>query len=573
MKNNYDDDDFKVVFVLYMMGTVLCPTSEFGVNKRFLHALKDTSTISKLDWSQFVLEFLTDGIKSYKEKGRNVIHGCLLFLMLFYSEHCTSAKDFSSRCEDRPSPRLSAWGDKEIRNRICWLNQKVEQKLNVIMEVGVGKRQRAVNQGKEIDQNEPIGELTHRVRELTSVVEEVVVLMREKDTKRKDKKASKHKDRNVKEPSHMKTNEDKKGSKEAISDDVTSPLKTKIENDSTKPSPMKTNEDKIPNEPTLKTSTKKLRRMAAHIRESLSSTAPPPIVVKNKMEKKLRTSRFKESQPVKANAKEKPFTSYPPMSEVEKLIIRYAFDQSLSVREQLCNLGMEHATRAEFLTLQQGAWISSSIINLVAVKKTLVQRDRDPNGIWPSWYLPTYFADYALGRGQDVISWVKQYSGNNKYTGIVKECERVYIPINEDKSHWYMCVVNFTHGMVYILDSLSCPSKKKERNEQVMCMVKFLDEVLDILDNDEKRQKVQKLPFHRPTWLPVQQSGSGDCGLHTAKFYNLENFTEEESFMLRFNSEDGRYRLALELIVFKDNKTRTALIKKAQEKYRDGRKS
>ncbi|KAH7833318.1 hypothetical protein Vadar_005115 [Vaccinium darrowii] len=419
MKNNYDDNDFKVLFVLYMMGTVLCPTSEFGVNKRFLHALKDTSTISKLDWSQFVLEFLANGIKSYKEKGRNAIRGCLLFLMLFYLEHCTPAKDFSSRCEDRPSPRLSAWGDKEIRNRICWLNQKVEQKLNVIVEAGVGKRQRALNQGKEIDQNEPIGELTHRVRELTSVVEEVVVLMR------KDKKSSKHKDRNVKEPSHMKTNEDKKGSKEAISDDVTSPVKIKKENDNTKPSPMKTNEDKGPKEPTLKASTKKLRRMAAHIRESLSSTAPPPTAHKNKTENKLRTSRFKETQPVKANAKEKPFTSYPPMSEPEKLITRYVFDQSLSVREQLCNLGMEHATRAEFLTLRQGVWISSSIINLVAVKKTLVQRDRDPNGIWPSWYLPTYFADYALGRGHDAISWVKQYSGNNKYTGIVKECERV----------------------------------------------------------------------------------------------------------------------------------------------------
>ncbi|KAH7846389.1 hypothetical protein Vadar_013442 [Vaccinium darrowii] len=152
--------------------------------------------------------------------------------------------------------------------------------------------------------------------------------------------------------------------------------------------------------------------MAAHIRESLSSTAPPPTVDKNKTEKKLRVSRFKETQTMKANTKEKPFTSYPPMAEPEKLITRYVFDQSLSVREQLCNLGMEHATRAEFLTLRQGAWISSSIINLVAVKKTLVQRDRDQNGIWPSWYLPTYFADYALGRGQDAISWVKQYSGN-----------------------------------------------------------------------------------------------------------------------------------------------------------------
>lgn len=79
-----DDDDFKVAFILYIMGAVLCPTSELGVNRRFLYALKDVSSVSELNWSQFVLDFLAEGIQNYKDKGRKVIRGCLLLLMVHF---------------------------------------------------------------------------------------------------------------------------------------------------------------------------------------------------------------------------------------------------------------------------------------------------------------------------------------------------------------------------------------------------------------------------------------------------------------------------------------------------------
>ncbi|KAH7850629.1 hypothetical protein Vadar_000638 [Vaccinium darrowii] len=40
-----------------------------------------------------------------------------------------------------------------------------------------------------------------------------------------------------------------------------------------------------------------------------------------------------------------------------------------------------------------------------------------------------------------------------------------------------------------------------------------------------------------------------------------------------FNSEEDRNKMVLELIIFKDNKTRNSLVKKAQDKYCDGKKS
>ncbi|KAI8543031.1 hypothetical protein RHMOL_Rhmol08G0187500 [Rhododendron molle] len=43
-------------------------------------------------------------------------------------EHCTPAEYFTSRCGMRPSPHLSAWGDKDIRERACWFNKTRKRK-------------------------------------------------------------------------------------------------------------------------------------------------------------------------------------------------------------------------------------------------------------------------------------------------------------------------------------------------------------------------------------------------------------------------------------------------------------
>ncbi|CAL5391928.1 unnamed protein product [Camellia sinensis] len=79
-----DEDDFKGRFVLYILGSLLCPTSELSIN-RF------------------------DGVQKYKDKGegkgQREIRGCLFFLMLFYVEHVTPNVDFVSPCASRQAPQ------------------------------------------------------------------------------------------------------------------------------------------------------------------------------------------------------------------------------------------------------------------------------------------------------------------------------------------------------------------------------------------------------------------------------------------------------------------------------------
>ncbi|KAG5525111.1 hypothetical protein RHGRI_031702 [Rhododendron griersonianum] len=294
-----------------------------------------------------------------------------------------------------------------------------------------------------------------------------------------------------------------KDRKEQSSGHLTSPLKANQEENTKKPSlshltsPLKTDKEQDMKEPKIKPSLKRSRKMGTNIGDIMSSTAPPTIGM-NKRQKKCQQemprTRLKGSQPVKKNANEKPTmecqqemartrlkesqpvkknaNEKPTIGLVQELILRFVFDTTLSVREQLCNLGISYATRSDFMSLRKNGWVVGEIINAVALRKTLIQSKRDPNALWPSWYLPTYLASYALNGGINSRTWVKYYGGSSRYTGILESVERVYIPINENNIHWFMCVVNFKDANVYVLDSLPSLSKPKVQNEKVFL---FLD--------------------------------------------------------------------------------------------------
>ncbi|KAI8535836.1 hypothetical protein RHMOL_Rhmol10G0205600 [Rhododendron molle] len=387
--------------------------------------------------------------------------------------------------------------------------------------------------------------------------------------------------------------------KEQLLGHLTSPLKANQEENIKKPSlshltsPLKTNKEQDMKEPKIKPSSKRSRKMATNIGDIMSSTVPPTIDM-NKRQKKCQQemprTRLKGSQPVKKNADEptmecqqemprtrlkgsqpvkKNADEKPTIGLVRELILRFVFNTTLSVREQLCNLGIGYATCSDFMSLRKNGWVVGEIINAVALRKTLIQSKRDPDALWPSWYLPTYLASYALNGGINSRTWVKYYGGSSRYTGFLESVERVYIPINENNIHWFMCVVNFKDANVYVLDSLPSLSKPKVQNEKVMRVLSYLDDVIQHLGNNGRVMKAHKLPIKRLKWLPVQEPGSDDCGVHTAKYFDLEQFNEEEAAKLRFTFEEGRNNLILDLILCGENEIRNEVIRKAQEKGKD----
>ncbi|KAF7126276.1 hypothetical protein RHSIM_Rhsim11G0070800 [Rhododendron simsii] len=72
-------------------------------------------------------------------------------------------------------------------------------------------------------------------------------------------------------------------------------------------------------------------------------------------------------------------------------------------------------------------------------------------------------------------------------------------------------------------------SKPKVQDEKVLRVLEYLDDVIQYLGNNGCVMKAYKLPIKRLKWLPVQEPGSDDCGVHTAKYFDLEQFNGEEA--------------------------------------------
>ena len=58
MNSSTSDDEFKILFSLFALGTILCPTSAIYINLLYLRALKDTNSIRENNWASQCFTFL-----------------------------------------------------------------------------------------------------------------------------------------------------------------------------------------------------------------------------------------------------------------------------------------------------------------------------------------------------------------------------------------------------------------------------------------------------------------------------------------------------------------------------------
>ncbi|KAL4606259.1 hypothetical protein ACB092_09G089200 [Castanea dentata] len=74
--------EFVGCFVLFVLGTLLCPTPKPYIKRSFISILLNIDEFKSLNWAKLVLDFLIRGVRKYKEKNRVGVSGCLLFLMV-----------------------------------------------------------------------------------------------------------------------------------------------------------------------------------------------------------------------------------------------------------------------------------------------------------------------------------------------------------------------------------------------------------------------------------------------------------------------------------------------------------
>lgn len=75
-------EDFKRSFVLYVLGTLLCPTARLDVSPSFLHFLTNMDVIHQYNWGKFLLDRLVREVSRYRQGKQRAVGGCLLFLQV-----------------------------------------------------------------------------------------------------------------------------------------------------------------------------------------------------------------------------------------------------------------------------------------------------------------------------------------------------------------------------------------------------------------------------------------------------------------------------------------------------------
>lgn len=108
-------EDFRRSFVLYVLGTLLCPSARLDVSPSFLHFLTNMDVIHQYNWGKFLLDRLVREVARYRQGKQRAVGGCLLFLQLFYYES-VALKELQELAPVS-FPCLYSWGEEEISER------------------------------------------------------------------------------------------------------------------------------------------------------------------------------------------------------------------------------------------------------------------------------------------------------------------------------------------------------------------------------------------------------------------------------------------------------------------------
>ncbi|KAL6512920.1 hypothetical protein OROHE_019710 [Orobanche hederae] len=108
-------EDFQRSFLLYVLGTLICPTARLDVSPSFLHFLTNMDVVHQYNWGKFLLDRLVREVARYRQGKQRAVGGCLLFLELFYYESVAVGEP--SELYPAIFPCLASWGEEEISER------------------------------------------------------------------------------------------------------------------------------------------------------------------------------------------------------------------------------------------------------------------------------------------------------------------------------------------------------------------------------------------------------------------------------------------------------------------------
>ncbi|XP_052295491.1 uncharacterized protein LOC102615399 isoform X2 [Citrus sinensis] len=587
MNTSTSDDEFKILFSLFALGTILCPTSAIYINPLYLRALKDTNSIREKNWASWCFTFLWEGVQKFKENKVSSVSGCVLFLKLFY---------FSSVVYDRPSIDrtmcpISVWNNDEIRRFLKWqkkLGGIKSNKVSMRDPDRLHKPEQAEPPGWNNANNDAFQLLMERFGSFVAQNKEsfqTIERRLENIEKILGELTSKYHGGSSKQPvapdppsnvkSQNRTSPDGKtmskteGKMILVSDDDTVDRRVKASlrafdvmlgcigtTAHTSETPLDSFQFDRGHDLHL---TPKPREEGENLAEPLdtkqefqtstSMSVPATRPARNRRPGRYQLSPYdKVSRGAKAKFKAGPFHVNNPLSLDQLKLIQYAFDKGGNGRHN-------------FMSLLPNTALSGEILTMIAYHLTLYERAKR-NDAPINWYLPTIYAQSALTVGADVDGFAQAASVGKPFMLDFQRCQKIYVPINDGAFHWFLFIVNVKEGYGEVWDPLPDGRSNRKREQQAERILHSLDSIF------HSKLPPNVKPSTRFIWFPIR-SGEGvpkqpngfDCGIYVIKFMETPGLIPIKSYM--HDSQDVRGRLAVQLIDSAFNEARAGLLAQA----------
>lgn len=561
------DDIFKVAFVLYTIGVLLCPSlSLYYMPASYLLPLRHTGDIRLLNWADYSFNYLVEGIRAFKSGNRKGIGnsrpriiGCMLFLQLFYCDAIAVGR----RYRDFSIPPICTLSDDVVEPLIIYVKAHggyASKDIKIVMnrdnqDLPMDAKMRSSDE-VYVDEIKALrGEIKVMNENMEKVIEALVNLKEDvtKDVMdnvgkklglcRDTTNINKWSDDNelplnkslldtYSAPKYKGMEECSSGKKILLNKVInissldTSNLPSGERLDS---SCKQISGSKVP----MRVYNRRTHRRATNSKDSTESVRSP-INTRASHQRKVGQQlcspyiamEVGRKRQLKFDDARKTVVLCGPsvgcdisLTDVEAKIMNYIFredfDDSLEVirhsdGEYMTRFGLKGIGPYGYLSNQL---LHSAICNL---------RDDESR----SWFLSPYFAAKVLSLPEDAD---KTFFETTKFTGQIwgfkesckqSDCEKVFVPINDvDGEHWFLAVILMVEKTIEIWDSF--PVRMKEREAMVLRIMNAIQHILtheiDVKGFSIHGTKIPNFTLSTPLKVP-KQPNTTDCGLFVIKF-------------------------------------------------------
>ncbi|EXB22054.1 Sentrin-specific protease [Morus notabilis] len=195
---------------------------------------------------------------------------------------------------------------------------------------------------------------------------------------------------------------------------------------------------------------------------------------------------------------------------------------------------------------------------------------RDPTCLLKEYVvLCATLKDEGIQKHIKLMHYAEDEEWRRNFLGDVGACDKIVIPCySSEDLHWFLAVLDLNHQQVEIWDSLPHPRSRHRRGciamDSVSVLANFLVSDLELAYDDGLNLSSFKVVHKKD--IPTQANGN-DCGIFALKF--MWAVATGNTVDSKFDSEEARFFLGLELVRSKMNNVREGTLNAAYKHSKD----